>query len=70
MGATIARFLSGSCCMGGVCDWSPSLIGLHPHTFTKLVQFSGGNLPLPLPLPKFKTVGYVLGCLNGAELLV
>ena len=55
--------------MGGFCDWSPSLISLHPHSFTKLVQFPRGNLPLPLPLPKFKTFGYVLGCLNGAESL-
>ena len=69
MGATIARFFSSSCCMGGVCDWSSSLISPHPHPFTTLVQFPRGNLPLPLPLPKFKTFGYILGHHNGAESL-
>ena len=48
---------------------SSSVIIPHPHPFATLVPFVKGNLPLPLPLPKFKTFGYVLGHLNGDESL-
>ena len=55
--------------MGGVCGWPSSLISPHPHHFTMLVKLARGNLPLPLPLPKFTTLGNFLGHLHGAESL-
>ena len=39
-----------------------------PCPFTMLVQLARRDLPIPLPLPKFKTLGNVLGHLKGAEL--
>ena len=45
------------------------MISLHPCPYTMLVQLARGNLPLPLPLPKFKTLGNMLGHLKRADSL-
>ena len=40
----------------------------HPCPLITLIQLARGDLPLPLP--KFKTLGYMLGHLNGVASLV
>ena len=37
----------------------------HPHPLVTLVQLAKGNLPLPLP--RLKTFGWLLGLLKGVE---
>ena len=58
---------SGITAIVGSCRvWSMKIP--HPHPLMTLVQLARG--PIPLPLPMFKTLGYVLGHLNGVVSLV